>query len=93
MLRDQLNGGDLKVAATTRIFMSDGYGPDLRIFIGWMFAILGGILTAFGLFSPSARAPWTRSNVNAEWGIVLLVFAAIMLGLGYRAHLSSRPPE
>ena len=72
--------------------MSDGYGPDLRIFIGWMFAILGGILTAFGLFNPSARAPWTRSNVNAEWGIVLLVFAAIMLGLGYRAHLSSRPP-
>jgi hypothetical protein len=31
--------------------------------------------------------------VNAEWGIVLLVFAAIMLGLGYRAHLSSRPPR
>jgi len=73
--------------------MSDGYGPDLRIFIGWMFAILGGILTAFGLFSPSARAPWTSTNVNAEWGVVLLVFAAIMLVLGYRAHLSSRPPE
>ena len=70
--------------------MSDGYGPDLRIFIGWMFAILGGILTAFGLFSPSVRAPWSSSNVNVEWGIVLLVFAAIMLGLGYRAHLSSR---
>jgi hypothetical protein len=30
--------------------------------------------------------------VNVEWGIVLLVFAAIMLGLGYRADLSSRPP-
>ena len=73
--------------------MSDGYGQDLRIFIGWMFAILGGILTAFGLFRPGARAPWTSSNVNAEWGIVLLVFAAIMLGLGYRAQVASRAPE
>ncbi len=73
--------------------MSDGYGPDLRIFIGWMFVILGGILTGFGLFSPDTRAPWTKSNVNLEWGIVLLVFAAIMLALGYRAQIASRATQ
>jgi hypothetical protein len=69
--------------------MSDGYGPDLRIFIGWMFAILGSILVGFGLLSPGTHAPRTASNVNLEWGLVLLVFAALMLALGYRAHFGA----
>lgn len=65
---------------------SEGYGPDLRIFIGWMFAILGGILTGYGALRPDAHSPWTTTNVNLGWGILLLVFGVGMLLLGYRAQ-------
>ena len=64
----------------------DGYGPDLRLFIGAMFVIVGAILAAFGLLSPGIRAPLTQQNVNLDWGLVLLVFGIVMLALGVRAE-------
>lgn len=64
----------------------EGYGPDLRILIGWMFSILGAILTVYGLFQPAARAPLTRLNINLYWGVLLFVFGVAMLALGYRAE-------
>jgi multisubunit Na+/H+ antiporter MnhG subunit len=73
--------------------MAEGYGPDLRILIGWLFAIFGAILTVFGLFRQDAFAPLTRSNVNLQWGIVLLVFGAVMLALGYRREAASKREE
>lgn len=65
---------------------TDGYGPDLRILIGWMFTILGGVLTAYGFLKPEARAPLTPLNINGLWGMVLLLFGIVMLVLGYRAQ-------
>jgi hypothetical protein len=55
---------------------------DIRIPIGSMFAILGVILTVYGLVSDGEI--YHRSlglNVNLIWGLVLIVFSAIMLGL------------
>ncbi len=58
---------------------------DLRLPIGLMFTIFGGLLTAFGLVSDDAI--YARSlgvNVNLWWGLVLLVFGLVMLGFAIR---------
>ncbi|HEV2751853.1 MAG TPA: hypothetical protein VGV12_15130 [Gemmatimonadales bacterium] len=59
---------------------------DLRLPIGLLFTIYGGIFVVFGLTSD--KAIYARSlgiNVNLWWGLVLLVFGAGMLGLALRA--------
>ncbi len=65
---------------------------DVRWPIGGMFAILGAILTVYGLLS--SPAIYERSlgiNVNLWWGLVLLVFGLVMLGFAFRA-LRAKPP-
>lgn len=55
---------------------------DVRLPMGLMFAILGVMLVAYGLVSD--RAIYARSlgvNVNLWWGLVLLLFGLVMLGL------------
>jgi hypothetical protein len=62
---------------------------DLRLPIGLMFTIVGVLLTVFGLVSDDAI--YARSlgiNVNLWWGLVLLVFGMVMLGLMARARKS-----
>ncbi len=58
---------------------------DLRLPIGLMFTIVGVLLTGFGLVSDEAI--YERSlgiNVNLWWGLVLLAFGVVMLGLAMR---------
>jgi len=58
---------------------------DVRLPIGMMFALLGAILVVYGLASD--RAIYARSlgiNVNLWWGLVLLVFGALMLAFAVR---------
>ena len=60
---------------------------DLRLPIGLMFAILGTMLTAFGLVSGDAI--YNRSfgiNVNLWWGPVVLAFGLVLLALAIRAE-------
>ena len=60
---------------------------DLRLPIGLMFGLVGVLLTIYGLVSD--RAIYQRSlgvNVNLWWGLVLVVFAAVMLGLAMRGR-------
>ena len=60
-------------------------GLDIRVPIGALFAIIGVLLTGYGLVSD--RAIYARSlgvNVNLWWGLVLILFGAIMLGLARR---------
>ncbi len=60
---------------------------DLRLPIGLMFSIIGVLLTVFGLISDDAI--YARSlgiNVNLWWGLVLLVFGLVMLGIMARAR-------
>lgn len=55
---------------------------DLRLPIGLMFTIIGALLIGFGLVSDDAI--YVRSlgiNANLWWGLVLLLFGAVMLGL------------
>ena len=64
---------------------------DLRLPIGLMFALFGAMLTVYGLVS--SEAIYDRSlgiNVNLWWGLVLLAFGLVMLGLAWRGR--SRTP-
>ncbi len=59
---------------------------DLRLPLGLMFTIFGAILTWYGLASD--QAIYDRSlgiNVNLWWGLVVLAFGLVMLGVAIRA--------
>ena len=65
--------------------MSDGMKLDVRLPIGGMFALIGAIITVYGLFSDPAI--YERSlgiNVNFWWGLVLFAFGAFMLIRAWR---------
>jgi hypothetical protein len=67
-------------------------GLDLRVPIGLMFGIMGLLLTGYGLLGD--KSIYARSlgvNVNLVWGVVLIVFAALMIGLAKLAA-RKRPP-
>ena len=59
-------------------------GLDIKIPIGLMFAILGALLTIFGLVTGSNKEMYEMSlniNINLWCGIVMLIFGLIMLSL------------
>ncbi|HKP49584.1 MAG TPA: hypothetical protein VJU17_06175 [Gemmatimonadales bacterium] len=59
---------------------------DLRLPIGWMFTLIGALLSVFGFLSDETI--YARSlgiNVNLWWGLVLLVFGVVMLTIARRA--------
>lgn len=58
---------------------------DLRRPTGFLFAVLGLILLAYGLINPSVRAPLSEgTNVNLSCGLILLLFGGCMLWLSFR---------
>ena len=71
--------------------MSSMEGLDIRAPIGGLFTLLGVLLAGYGLVAGSRTtsdvAPVT--NVNLWWGLVMIVFGAVMLVLSRRAM--SRP--
>jgi hypothetical protein len=61
---------------------------DIRIPIGALFALLGGILTVYGAVTWSDQALYQRSEsivINFWWGAVMLIFGGSMLYFGRRA--------
>jgi drug/metabolite transporter (DMT)-like permease len=60
-------------------------GLDIRLPIGTLFAIFGILLITYGAFSdPAIYERSLNININFWWGIVLLLFGAVMLALGRR---------
>lgn len=61
---------------------------DVRIPIGLMFSLFGGVLIIFGAVSdPKIYDQHSLGiNINLYWGIVLLLFGAAMLGLAWRGR-------
>jgi len=59
---------------------------DIRIPIGLLFAVIGAVLVLFGLTTDPAiyEVHSLGHNVNVGWGLILLVFGILMLGLAYR---------
>jgi hypothetical protein len=59
-------------------------GIDIRIPIGILFSIFGILLSAFGMLGD--RGIYAKSlniNINLWWGIVMMLFGFLMLGLAY----------
>jgi len=55
---------------------------DLRFPIGLLFVTFGVILTIYGFVTPDALYQKSLEiNINLIWGIVMLLFGGIMLGL------------
>ena len=62
--------------------MSAGAALDLRYPIGGLFVVLGAILAVFGAVTRADTAMYVPSggvNINLWWGLVMLVFGALML--------------
>lgn len=60
---------------------------DLRLPIGLLFGLLGGLLFVYGLVTGSADI-YQKSegiNVNLWWGLIMIAFATLMLTLARRA--------
>ena len=58
-------------------------GLDIRLPIGAFFALIGLVLTGYGLLGDKAIYQQSLGiNVNLGWGVVLLVFGLIMAYVG-----------
>ena len=59
-------------------------GLDIRIPLGLMFLITGGLMTLYGLFTRGS-AIYEKSlniNVNLIWGLLMLTFGLVMYLFG-----------
>ena len=57
-------------------------GLDIRWQIGLMFSLVGLLMTVYGFVTRDDAAMYHRSldiNINLIWGVILLVFGALML--------------
>jgi hypothetical protein len=60
-------------------------GLDIRLPLGLFFAVVGAVLTVYGMMTDAAT--YARSlghNVNLWWGLVLLVFGGGLLVMSRR---------
>jgi hypothetical protein len=61
---------------------------DIRLPIGALFLLLGGVLTVYGFATRSDPQMYARSEniaINLWWGIVMVIFGGLMLFFGSRA--------
>ena len=65
-------------------------GLDIRWPIGLMFTLIGALLVIFGI-TKADQSVVLGNNINLIWGIVLLVFGALML-LGAISGGKKNPP-
>ncbi|HEY2038990.1 MAG TPA: hypothetical protein VGG95_04960 [Edaphobacter sp.] len=68
-------------------------GLDIRIPLGLIFLIVGGIMTVFG-FVTRHSAIYGRSldvNLNLGWGLILFLFGLVMYLVGRRQKWQDDP--
>ena len=68
-------------------------GLDIRIPLGMIFLIIGGIMSAFGLYSRNSSL-YDRSlgiNLNLTWGLIMFVFGLVMYVVGKRQKWQDDP--
>jgi hypothetical protein len=61
-------------------------GLDIRIPLGLMFLVTGGLMALYGLFTRGS-AIYDKSlnmNINLIWGALMIVFGVVMYILGRR---------
>jgi hypothetical protein len=68
-------------------------GLDIRIPLGLIFLITGGIMSVYGLFTRHS-ALYDKSmgvNLNLTWGLIMFVFGLIMFLIGRRQKWQDDP--
>jgi len=68
-------------------------GLDIRIPLGLIFLIVGGMMSVYGLFTRHS-AIYERSmgvNLNLGWGLLMFVFGLIMFLVGRRQKWQDDP--
>jgi hypothetical protein len=69
-------------------------GLDIRIPLGLVFLIIGGIMAVFGVYTHGDTALYEKSlgvNINLIWGGLMFVFGAIMFFFGRRQKWQDDP--
>jgi hypothetical protein len=69
-------------------------GLDIRIPLGLIFLITGGLMSLYGLFTRANTALYEKSmgiNLNLTWGLIMFVFGAIMFFVGRRQKWQDDP--
>lgn len=69
-------------------------GLDIRIPLGMIFLIIGGIMAVFGLVTRGSADLYARSlgvNLNLTWGILMFIFGLIMFIAGRRQKWQDDP--
>jgi len=68
-------------------------GLDIRIPLGLIFLIIGGVMSVYGLITRNS-AIYERSmgvNLNLGWGLVMFLFGLIMFLVGRRQKWQDDP--
>lgn len=70
-------------------------GLDIRIPLGLIFLIIGGIMSAYGLATRGSTiyAKSLDINLNLIWGAIMLVFGLIMFLVGRRQRWQVDPVD
>ena len=69
-------------------------GLDIRIPLGLIFLIIGGILAVFGLVTHGDATLYQRSlgiDLNLFWGVLMFLFGAVMFFVGRRQRWQDDP--
>ncbi|MFA5263410.1 MAG: hypothetical protein WC378_06255 [Opitutaceae bacterium] len=68
-------------------------GLDIRFPIGYMFSLVGLLLTIAGLTGDSASLKRSLNiNINLYWGMFLILFGVVMLVMAFRAKAREKKP-
>jgi hypothetical protein len=68
-------------------------GLDIRVPLGLIFLITGGMMSLYGLFTRNS-AIYEKSmgvNLNLGWGVIMLIFGAVMFFFGRRQKWQDDP--
>ncbi|HXN52655.1 MAG TPA: hypothetical protein VN943_12025 [Candidatus Acidoferrum sp.] len=69
-------------------------GIDIRLPLGILFLLVGSILVVYGAASdPTLYRQSLGINVNLYWGVVLLIFGALMFMLSRRSARAAARAE
>jgi hypothetical protein len=69
-------------------------GLDIRVPLGLVFLIIGGLMGVYGAFTNGDTALYERSlgvNINLVWGGLMFAFGAIMFFFGRRQKWQDDP--
>jgi hypothetical protein len=69
-------------------------GLDIRIPLGLIFLIIGGLMSIYGFFTRHSAGIYTKSmdiNLNLTWGLLMFVFGLIMFLVGRRQKWHDDP--